>query len=202
LVEGLNARSVFVGEGFRFGHRASGDPAMLAELGRRHGFSTNPMPLARIAGAPASSSRIRAAVAEGDLGTARSLLGRPFDLDGVVVHGDARGAALGYPTANLGALDAALARPPRGIYAGCAIVGSSRYGAALSIGTNPTFSGAGAPAGERIEAHVLDFAGDLYGQRLRIEFWRRLRDELKFDSVDDLVRQMDEDVRATRTLTC
>jgi riboflavin kinase / FMN adenylyltransferase len=202
LVEGLRARAVFVGEGFRFGHRASGDSGTLLELGRRLGFSAHSVPLLHLAGARVSSTRIRTAVAEGDVETASLLLGRPFDLDGMVVRGNARGAALGYPTANLDAIDPALARPRRGIYAGCAGIDGTRWGAAISVGTNPTFSEGGAPLPERVEAHLIDFAGDLYGRRLRVEFWRRLRDELKFDSPGDLVAQMDEDVRAARQLTC
>jgi riboflavin kinase/FMN adenylyltransferase len=155
-----------------------------------------------------SSSRVRRAVTEGDLETAATLLGRPFDVDGVVIHGDDRGAGLGFPTANM-AVDAALAHPPRGVYACFASVLSARrddptldgvrHQAAVNVGVNPTFGGDPATTPLRIEAYLMDFADDLYDKTLRIEFVARLRDEIAFPSPDDLVAQMKKDVEHARS---
>ena len=136
-----------------------------------------------------SSSRIRELLAEGDMRGAAALLGRPPELEGVVVSGDQRGGTLGFPTANL-AVEPHLLVPAYGIYAGAAFGGR----AAISIGVNPHYGG----SERRIEAFLLDFEGDLYGRKLRIELWDRLRDERAFESEDDLVRQIALDVDATR----
>lgn len=201
LAAGLGARAVLVGEGWRFGHRAAGDVALLEALGRVHGFTAGAVELLQGCGGPVSSSRIRGAIAAGDLATARALLGRAHDLDGVVVEGDGRGAQLGYPTANLD-IDPALATPPLGIYAGRARAAGTFYPAAISVGVNPTFGGSPGRDPVRIEAHLLDFSGNLYGEAVRLELWARLRDELRFDSAAALVEQMARDVEATRALTC
>ncbi|MEA2447381.1 MAG: riboflavin kinase / adenylyltransferase [Actinomycetota bacterium] len=199
LAKGLGARRVFVGEGWRFGRGATGDATVLAELGEELGFTAEPVGLESSAGGPISSSRIRAAVAEGDMKLAHTLLARPFDMDGVVVHGDDRGQSLGFPTANLH-LDPALVGPARGVYAGRARVGGSWFPAAVNVGVNPTFGGDPATTPLRVEAYLLDFTGDLYEQTIRIEFHERLRDELKFDSAEALIEQMNADVAATRRL--
>lgn len=199
LVAGLAARAVFVGAGWRFGHKAAGDVALLTQLGDRLGFDVHGLPLVSVAGEPASSSRVRACISAGDMMLTRTLLGRPFALEGRVVTGDDRGAALGYPTANV-TLDPSLAAPPRGIYAGRARVEGRVYPAAISLGVKPTFGGDPERSPLVLEAYLLDFEGDLYGAVLRIEFLERLRDELKFDNVDELVAQMDRDVAATRRL--
>lgn len=196
LVKGLAARSVVVGDGWRFGRRAAGDVALLERLGRDLGFDAAGIDLRAADGEAVSSSRIRAAVAGGDVETAASLLGRPFDLDGEVIRGEARGKELGFPTANM-APDPSLVRPSRGVYACRARVEGSWFKAAVNVGVNPTF-GEGAPL--RVEAYLLDFSGDLYGSVVRIEFLERLRDERRFDSVDALVQQMGRDVAATRRL--
>jgi riboflavin kinase/FMN adenylyltransferase len=135
------------------------------------------------------STRIRDSVREGDLATAASMLGRPFELDGIVVAGDQRGGTLGYPTANV-AIDAQLVCPRYGIYAGEALA----HRAAVSIGTNPHYGG----TERRIEPFLLDFEGDLYGRRLVVELWERLRDEAVFDSEEALIAQIARDVEATR----
>ena len=199
LARGLGARSVWVGRGWRFGHRAAGDVALLERLGERLGFAAHGVDLAEVAGGPASSSRARAAVAGGDLGLARALLGRPFDLDGTVVRGEGRGRSLGYPTANL-RVDPALLRPARGIYAGEGLMGGRRHKAAVSVGVNPTFGGEESSA-TRIEAYLMGLDEDLYGQRIRIAFLRRLRDERKFDSLTALTEQMATDVRQAEAST-
>ena len=198
---GLAARVVVVGRGWRFGHKAAGDVALLAQLGREVGFSVEEMPITEAAGGPVSSSRIRAAVSSGDMTLARTLLGRPFDVDGVVVRGAARGAGLGYPTANL-EVDPALVRPANGVYAGRARVGDVWYPAAINVGVVPHFGGREGETPVKIEAFLLDFEGDLYEQLLRVEFHERLREERSFQSVEALIEQMGRDVEATRAVTC
>jgi riboflavin kinase / FMN adenylyltransferase len=173
---------VAAGEDFRFGVRRSGDLALLERLG----FEVRVVP--EVPGV--SSSAIRAALADGEVVRAAELLGRPFELDGVVVAGDQRGGTLGYPTANL-RLEADLAVPAYGIYAGSAL----GHRAAISIGTNPHYGG----TERRIEPYLLDFQGDLYGKRLVVELWERLRDEAVFDSEAALVEQIARDVEATKS---
>ncbi|HEV3473230.1 MAG TPA: bifunctional riboflavin kinase/FAD synthetase [Actinomycetota bacterium] len=199
LVQGLSARAVFVGEGWRFGHKRAGDVELLQKLGEENGFVPTAVDLSSGEGATVSSSRIREAVAHGDVDLAERLLGRPFDLDGEVIHGDDRGTELGFPTANID-LDPQLAHPARGVYAGRARVGETWFAAATNVGVNPTFGGDPEVTPVRVETFLLDFSGDLYGQVLRVEFWARLRDELRFTSVEDLIAQMHRDVEATRRL--
>jgi riboflavin kinase/FMN adenylyltransferase len=177
----IGGEAVVAGEDFRFGSRRRGDLALLERLG----FRALEVPEV----ADVSSSAIRAALAEGDVVAAAALLGRPYELDGTVVAGDQRGGTLGYPTANL-ALDAELACPRHGIYAGEAL----GHRAAVSIGTNPHYGG----TERRIEPHLLEFEGDLYGRRLVVELWERLRDEAVFDSEQDLIEQIGLDVEQAR----
>jgi riboflavin kinase / FMN adenylyltransferase len=172
---------VAAGDDFRFGHRRSGDLGTLERLGRE----VRRVPLVE----GVSSSHIRRLVHAGDLVGAAQQLGRPFELDGVVVRGDQRGGTLGYPTANL-AVDPAVLVPRYGIYAGAA----RGHRAAISIGTNPHYGG----EERRIEPYLLDFEGDLYGQRLIVELWEWLRDEQAFASEEELVAQIGRDVEATR----
>jgi riboflavin kinase/FMN adenylyltransferase len=177
----IGGEAVAAGEDFRFGSRRRGDAALLERLGFRV------LAVPEVPGV--SSSAIRTALAQGDVVAAAAMLGRPYELDGTVVAGDQRGGTLGYPTANL-ALDAQLACPRHGIYAGAAL----GRRAAVSIGTNPHYGG----TERRIEPHLLDFEGDLYGRRLVVELWDRLRDEAVFDSEDELIGQIARDVEATR----
>ena len=172
---------VVAGADFRFGVRRSGDLALLERLG----FGVHVVP--ELPGV--SSTAIRSALGEGDVQAAAAMLGRPFELDGVVVAGDQRGGTLGYPTANL-RLEPDLACPQYGIYAGFGL----GHRAAISIGTNPHYGG----SERRIEPFHLDFEGDLYGKRLVIEVWERLRDEAVFDSEAALVEQIARDVEATK----
>jgi riboflavin kinase/FMN adenylyltransferase len=196
----LGARAVFVGRGWRFGHKAAGTIDLLDKMGAEHGFVANALTLAEVEGKPVSSTRVRSAIAEGDMTTARTLLARPFDVDGLVLRGDRRGTGLGFPTANL-KLDRSIAHPPRGIYAGRALTEDDiSYTAAINVGVNPQFGGDPDTTPWRVEAYLLDFGGDLYDQRLRVELHERLRDELKFESVDALVEQMVKDVDRTREL--
>jgi len=177
----LGTEAVVAGSNFRFGRGRAGDLALLERLG----LDVRPVPLVE----GASSSRIRDLLRAGEIGRAAGLLGRPPELEGVVVAGDARGGTLGFPTANL-RLDPQLLVPQHGIYAGAA----GRQRAAISIGTNPHYGG-----GERrIEAFLLDFEGDLYGNRLILELWRRLREERAFEDEAGLVAQIARDVEDTR----
>jgi riboflavin kinase / FMN adenylyltransferase len=177
----LGVETVVAGADFRFGVRRSGDLALLERLG----FEVVVAP--EVEGV--SSTAARAALGEGDMLEAARLLGRPYELDGTVVAGDQRGGTLGYPTANL-RLEADLACPRYGIYAGAAL----GHRAAVSIGTNPHYGG----TERRIEPYLLDFEGDLYGKRLVVELWERLRDEAVFDSEEALIEQIATDVEATR----
>jgi riboflavin kinase/FMN adenylyltransferase len=180
----IGAETVVAGEDFRFGRARKGDLALLESLG----FATRPVPLLE----SVSSTRIRELVREGDVRAAAALLGRPVEVEGTVVTGDARGGTLGFPTANLD-VRAELLVPQNGIYAGAA--GENR--AAVSIGTNPHYGG----SERRVEAFLLDFAGDLYGKRLVVELWERLRDEQSFESEQALIDQIARDVEQTRAAT-
>ncbi|MCL2418110.1 MAG: bifunctional riboflavin kinase/FAD synthetase [Conexibacteraceae bacterium] len=189
LLGALGATHVSVGENFRFGRGTRGDAAQLAADTR---FRTRVVPLVQADGAPVSSSRIRALVAGGEVEQAAQLLGAPFRMRGEVITGESRGRGLGFPTANI-APGAELVWPGHGVYA-------CRAGerlAAVNVGVRPTFGDDLAPL---VEAYVLDFDGDLYGQQLTLEFMARLRGELKFESAADLVEQMQRDVERTREL--
>jgi riboflavin kinase/FMN adenylyltransferase len=178
----MGVEAVAAGPDFRFGARRAGDLETLARLGFEV-VDVQPVP-------GVSSTAIREALHEGDMAGAARMLGRPYEIDGVVVTGDQRGGTLGYPTANI-ALEPLLACPAFGIYAGAA----RGHRAAVSIGTNPHYGG----TERRIEPYLLDFEGDLYGQRLVVELWERLRDEATFSSEEELVAQIGRDVEATRS---
>jgi riboflavin kinase/FMN adenylyltransferase len=199
LAAGLGAKTIVVGRGWKFGHGGAGDVELLAELGRELGFDVQAVDLESAAGGPVSSSRVRDAVARGDLELARELLQRPFDIDGIVEHGDDRGKSLGFPTANI-SVEPRIVRPPRGVYAGRARAGEQWHVAAINVGVNPTFGGDPDTSPIQIEAYLIDFDDDLYGRTLRVEFWSRLRDEQKFATADALIEQMEKDVAETRAL--
>jgi riboflavin kinase/FMN adenylyltransferase len=194
LVGRLQAREIRVGENFRFGRDAAGTPALLQADDR---FETTVVPVLRIAGESVSSTRIRELMGRGAVDEAAELLGAPFAMSGPVEHGEKRGRELGYPTANL-VPSADHALPAHGVYACRATLedGSVRA-AAVSIGIRPQFETA---LGVLVEAFLLDFDGDLYGQRLELEFVQRLRGEERFDGVDALLVQMAQDVTDTRRL--
>ena len=197
LVEHLHARAVVVGENFRYGARAAGDVAALTAAGRRFGFSVEGVPLLGSEDDTTwSSTYVRSCVLAGDVEGAALALGREHRVEGVVVRGDQRGREIGYPTANLQPLPWS-AVPADGVYAGRLVRGAEQLPAAISIGTNPTFAG----LERRIEAYVLDFAGDLYGERVGLSFTARLRETLRFDGVEPLVEQMARDVERARELT-
>jgi riboflavin kinase/FMN adenylyltransferase len=227
LVEHLHAAVVVVGENFRFGHRAAGDVALLAQLGRTFGFIVEGAPLvssgtdgdpahalspAEAAMSPVvSSTYIRSCVDAGDVAEAARALGRPHRLEGIVVRGDQRGRELGFPTANL--LTAPYAAiPADGVYAtyvrlgraggpakarSSAGAGSAQpLKAAVSVGTNPTFKG----RERRVEAFLLDFDGDLYGERLALDFVARLREQRRYDGIEPLIEQIGKDVEEARAV--
>jgi riboflavin kinase/FMN adenylyltransferase len=189
LVERLQATHVSVGENFRFGHGAAGDTDMLGADPR---FETRVVRLVEVDGEVVSSSHIRALVSAGDVQHAARFLGSPFQLRGEVVTGDRRGRELGFPTANI-VPDQELVCPGHGIYAARA---DGRC-AAISVGVRPTF---GTGRGVLVEAYLLDFQGDLYGQVLQVDFLARLRGERRFDTVQSLIEQMGIDVAQTRRL--
>lgn len=211
LVDRLHAAVVLVGENFTFGHKAAGDLAMLRKLGRRFGYVAYGAELqgASVQGGHAggetvegeitySSTYVRSCIDAGDVAAAASALGRPHRVEGIVVRGDGRGHEIGYPTANLTTPRFA-AVPADGVYA-CWFTCMTRPGellpAAVSVGSNPTFSG----RERRVEAYVLDVDEDFYGQHVALDFIGRLRDMVRYSSVDELVAQIDEDVRRTKEL--
>jgi riboflavin kinase / FMN adenylyltransferase len=225
LIEAVSARVIVVGENFRFGHRAAGDARLIAELAGPRGVEVVPVGLDADAGEAISSTRVRSALAEGDVQTVARLLGRPFTVEGRVTVGARRGRLLGVPTANL-KLPSGLLLPAKGIYAGHLQVRSSR--AADDGAEGGTDSGADSGVGGRadggvlgpplpavsnvgvipqfggeelkVETHVLDFDGDLYGRRVRVWFEHRIRDEVVFPDVAALVEQMRDDIARSRRL--
>jgi riboflavin kinase / FMN adenylyltransferase len=181
VLEPIGTRVVIAGEDFRFGRGRTGDVDLL----RRLGLDVRPVSLVE----GVSSSRIRELLGEGEVAAAARLLGRPYEIEGTVVSGDRRGGTLGFPTANVMPAPHLLV-PAYGIYAGSAL----GHRAAVSVGVNPHYGG----AERRIEAFLLDFEGDLYGRRFRLELWERLRDERSFGSEEELVAQIGRDVEAAR----
>jgi len=199
LVDALGAATVVVGENFRFGAKAAGDIATLRELGDRHGFAVDALGLDGAA-RPWSSTAVRQCLADGDVAGAAEILGRPHAVSGVVVEGEHRGRELGYPTANV-PTDTLTAAPADGVYAGWLRrldeADAPWQPAAISVGTNPTFDG----VQRRVESYVLDRDDlELYGVPVEVSFVARLRGQVRFDSVDDLVTQMRADVDAAREL--
>jgi riboflavin kinase/FMN adenylyltransferase len=204
LIERLHASGVIVGENFRYGHKAAGDVTELQRLGARFGFTAEGVTLLRDGETTLSATYVRSCVQAGDVNAATEALGRPHRVDGIVERGDRRGRELGFPTANL-RTEQWTAVPADGVYAGRAVrldewgrtgPGPALGVAAISVGTNPTFE----VRQRRVEAFVLDFDGDLYGDALGIEFRDRLRGMERYDSVDALVEQMHRDVARTREL--
>jgi riboflavin kinase/FMN adenylyltransferase len=201
LVEHLHATVVVVGENFRFGHKAAGDVGLLAQLGRTFGFTVEGAPLVSSDTSTetvVSSTYIRSCVDAGDVAEAARALGRPHRLEGVVVRGDQRGRELGFPTANLLVAPHA-AIPADGVYAAYVRRGRSNGPAlkgAVSVGTNPTFSG----RERRVEVYLLDFDADLYGERLSLDYVARLREQRRYDGVQPLIDQIAKDVEDARAV--
>ena len=213
LVEHLHAAHVVVGRNFTYGHRAAGTVESLAAEGRRFGFGVEGVGLQSVApeadpGGPVeepvtiSSTYIRACVAAGDMRSAARALGRPHRVDGIVVRGDRRGRELGYPTANVESAPFT-AVPADGVYAGALVLRDHTTGAstgshpaAISVGSNPTFAG----SRRTVEAYLLDFSGDLYGEHVGVEFVERLRPMTTFAGVPELLEAMADDVTRTRAV--
>lgn len=215
LVARLHAALVVVGENFRFGHKAAGDVTLLRRLGAAFGFDVESAPLVTGAGRGAqvpaggtaaggaaleehtvvSSTYTRACVDAGDVAAAARALGRPHRLEGVVVRGDQRGTKIGFPTANL-LTSRYAAIPGDGVYAAWLVCRGRRYRSAVSVGTNPTFEG----QERRVEAFALDFDGDLYGERIALDFVGFLREMRRYDTVEELVAQIDLDVEQARAV--
>jgi riboflavin kinase / FMN adenylyltransferase len=204
LVEQLHAAQVVVGENFTYGHKAAGNVQTLTVEGRRFGFAVEGIPLAAVDddAVTISSTYIRACVAAGDMSSAGRALGRPHRVDGVVVRGDRRGRDIGYPTANVES-PAFTAIPADGVYAGHLVTRDPRSGAsrerfpaAISVGSNPTFQG----SRRSVEAFVLDYDGDLYGEHVGVEFVERLRPMIAFPDVEALLEAMAKDVSDTRQI--
>jgi len=190
LIDRLGAKQVSVGENFRFGRGARGTPEFLSGYS---GFETRVVPLVEAAGETISSSHVRGLIAAGEVDKAAEFLGAPFLFEGEVVDGDHRGRELGMPTANL-VPDDRYVVPGHGVYAAWA----HGYPAAVNVGVRPTFK---TGRGLLVEAHLIGFDGDIYGETLRIAFLERLRGEKRFESVDDLVAQMNRDVEEARRIT-
>ncbi len=193
LLARLHAREIVVGYNHRFGRGARGDARLLEALADRSGFLAHVVPPMTVEGAAVSSSEIRAALQRGDVTTAARDLGRPYAIAGTVTSGAGRGRTLGFPTANIASDRAVLVA--RGVYRGRVEVDGRPHSAVVNVGVRPTF-------GETtlaVEAHILDFAGDLYGRRVRLDFLERLRDEMRFPSVEDLKAQVSRDIAAARS---
>jgi riboflavin kinase / FMN adenylyltransferase len=192
LLDLLHGREIVVGYNHRFGRGARGDARLLADLAGRFGFRSHVVPPTTVDGVAVSSSEIRSALQRGDVDSVARALGRPYAITGLVTSGAGRGRKLGFPTANI-----APDRPllvPRGVYRGVVTLDSGPHPAVVNVGVRPTF-------GETtlaVEAHLLDFTGDLYGLRVALEFRERLRDEMRFASIEDLKAQVARDIAAAR----
>jgi riboflavin kinase/FMN adenylyltransferase len=190
-------KSICVGDGFMFGAGRSGNVALLQKLGGQLGFTLRALSEVELDGQPISSTRVREAVRAGDFELAGRMLGRPYSLRGVVIQGEHLGRKLGFPTANLDV--AGLLTPPPGVYAAEARLGSARHRAAVNIGHRPTIHSADPQL--HVEAHLLDFDGDLYGQALELEFQKKLREEKRFPTTEALSAQIAEDIAQARAIS-
>jgi len=195
LIDRLNVREVWVGSDFRFGHKRAGDVAMLERIGKERGFAAHTMPVVLLEGERVSASRVRALLAAGNFGAVTPLLGRPFVIEGKVEYGNQLGRTLGFPTANIHLRDRVT--PVHGIFAVRVGLGEGEcsWPGVASLGTRPTVNEVAEPL---LEVHLFDFEGDLYGQRMAVEFVAKLRDEMKFDGLDALTAQMRHDERSAR----
>jgi riboflavin kinase / FMN adenylyltransferase len=193
----LGMHHLLVGGDFALGRDREGDARMLAKIGQDFGYEVEAFPPVEIGGRPVSSSRIRAALAEGDMDEVALLLGRQYHVTGQVVPGDGRGQTIGIPTANLN-LWPERAIPRSGVYVSQAMVGGKTWGAVTNVGVRPTFN---APVDRpRVETHLLDFSDDIYGQEVRLSFLARLRDEQRFPGVEALVEQIGKDISRAREM--
>lgn len=187
LADRVRLRSVHVGDNFRFGHRREGDLELLRAIGAGHGFDVHVVPPVVRNGETISSTAIRQALAEGDVARARRMLGRPHVVAGEVIRGDGRGRSLGCPTANIELYNEVL--PRAGVYVTETMVIAGRFASVTNVGVRPTFGGESV----RVETHLLDFADDLYEERIEVHFLERLRDEMRFDDAEGLAGQLARD---------
>jgi riboflavin kinase/FMN adenylyltransferase len=192
----MRAKYIQVGSNFRFGKEGRGTPELLQRLGKQLDFEVEITGDVSVGGKQVSSSLVRELLSRGEVSDAGTLLGRPVQVRGTVTHGAARGQDLGFPTANLSADFEGLA-PVDGVYAGNATVGDSTYQAAISVGGNPTFT---PDAPSRVEVYLLDFAEDIYGQTMTVDFIERVRPTTRFNSVDELIAEMNRDVDRVREI--
>ena len=186
----LGVSGLVVGENFTYGAEGAGNCDTLARASKEQGFSLDVRPLVEKNGVVISSTVIRQLLAEGKVAAATELLGRPYALTGTVAHGNERGRLLGFPTANIELCEAGVAHPPEGVYAVRVLVCGKEYKGMANIGKNPTF---GDVAGLRLETHIFDFTKDIYGQRLTVFFVAKLREQVKFASIDELQAQLEQD---------
>ncbi len=189
LVNELHVREVFVGFNYTFGHRGAGTPELLEQMGEQLGFAVHIIAPVEYDGEPISSSLIRKALADGDVETAYNLLGYHPIIEGAVVEGEHRGATIGFPTANIG-INPLYHLPAKGVYAALAEVNHKVFQCVVNIGNKPTFHSQFPLA---IEAHLINFSGDLYGQTIRLSMLAKIRDEQRFASIEELVAQISRD---------
>ncbi|WP_432641755.1 bifunctional riboflavin kinase/FAD synthetase [Acidaminococcus sp.] len=196
LLVKAGVRAVGIGDNFSFGAGGRGNVHLLKAEHTRYGLTVLSRPLLKVDSMVVSSTNIRRAIKEGRVALAREMLGRPYEIRGKVVSGDHRGRSLGFPTANLKLLGTHMAIPAFGVYAGSVKVGKQRYDAMVNVGDNPTF----ANQETRLEVHLFNFDGNLYGQEIRVELWLRIRGEKKFSSLEKLIRQLQEDEKMVKSL--
>ncbi len=193
ICEAVALRELHIGWDFALGRKREGDLARLRELGQSFGYTVHPVDPLLVAGTPVSSSRVRQALEAGEVAEAARLLGRPFSIRGAVVQGDQRGRTIGFPTANI-AHEEHHALPANGVYVCSTHVRGEQYGAVTNIGVRPTFNG----IRRTVEAYLLDFTGDLYGETLELAFHERLRSEQKFNGIQELIAQIGRDTASAR----
>lgn len=197
LYQDFHFQELLVGYDFALGKDREGDGSLLRGIGKDLGYTVQVIPAYQVAGRLVSSSSIRTAIRTGDIELANSLLGREFSLHGTVIKGDNRGKSLGFPTSNL-EIHPEVVNIEKGVYASRILLNGKYWPAVTNVGFRPTFGGD--LTTPRIEAHLLDYSGDLYGQELECFFVERLRDEMKFSAVDDLISQINQDVVKTREI--
>ncbi|MGE5415328.1 MAG: bifunctional riboflavin kinase/FAD synthetase [Acidobacteriota bacterium] len=196
LVGTLHVSAVYVGYNYTFGHKGGGDPELLQRLGKNRGFEVRVVSPVRVQERIVSSSLIRVCLEQGDIRAVSEFAGRWLFLDGVVVKGEQRGQTIGFPTANLQS-DPEVILPGLGVYVCRAYVAGSTYGAVVNVGKKPTFH---AEYPVSVEAFLIDYSGDLYGQNMRLEFCDRLRGEMKFNGPDELIKQIQQDIEKGRNI--
>lgn len=196
LINKLGVKKVFVGFNYTFGYKGAGTPELLKKLGQKQGFVVSVIPPVEVNGMVVSSSMIRKVLDNGDIGQARIMLGYDPVLEGQVIEGEHRGSTIGFPTANLGVSNE-VSIPGKGVYAASAEINGRLYQAVINIGSKPTFH---AEYPVSIEAHLIDFKGDIYGEKLRLYLIQKIRDERKFDNVEELIRQIASDRDTARRI--